>query len=431
MALFLVFPLANAFALVSIELNSGVEKQISLNLTSTSLSADLVKKTNYLEKFIKSDLSLTKNFSLISTKQPDYSANITVEQPLSIKNGLKIRLQIHQGFSTLANNDKEVTTIGDRNFLFSGQDIRPLGHRLADFLYTTILGRKSFFTTKIAFIRADYQKIKLIRDKNLYFNRLYTLEISDADGQNIRKILQSYSPILTPRFSPDGKKIAYVSLGNHQASIHLLDLRTAKDRLLTDYPGINGAPSWNPDGKRLAIVLSMNGVAKIYEINLQDPSIHPQKITPFGNYSVETEPVYSLNGKYLYYTSNASGTPQIYQYDLKEKSSKRITFCGRYNTTAVPSRDPNLIIFLHHSKNGFNIYWQDLRSQACHPLIEERNCQSPGLSPDESMIIFAINYGSKGHLEIRSLDNRIKRPFPVTEPINGEFSDPDWSKFLT
>src|SRR5205823_6689346 len=78
----------------------------------------------------------------------------------------------------------------------------------------------------------------------------YLLELSDQDGYNPRPLLNSPEPIMSPAWSPNGRQIGYVSFENRQAGIYLEDVSTGARRLLSQFPGINGAPAWSPDGRK-------------------------------------------------------------------------------------------------------------------------------------------------------------------------------------
>ncbi len=74
----------------------------------------------------------------------------------------------------------------------------------------------------------------------------YTLEISDEDGYNPRPLLTSSEPIMSPAFSPDGRKIAYVSFENRRRPFICKEIATGRRVLLSAFPGINGCTGFFP-----------------------------------------------------------------------------------------------------------------------------------------------------------------------------------------
>jgi TolB protein len=99
-------------------------------------------------------------------------------------------------------------------------------------------------------------------------NTRYTLQRSDYDGARAVTLLQSREPILSPRFAPDGKRIAYVSFEQKRPRIFMQNIDTGRREQITNFEGLNGAPAWSPDGNRLAFVLSKDGNPDIYVMNL-------------------------------------------------------------------------------------------------------------------------------------------------------------------
>ncbi len=144
----------------------------------------------------------------------------------------------------------------------------------------------------------------------------YILEVSDQDGYKPRPLLNSTSPMMSPAWSPNGRQIAYVSFEKKHASIFLQDVTNGSRRLLTDFPGINGAPAWSPDGRKLALVLSKDGSPNLYILD-----IGTQQLTQLTrDLSINTEPAWAPDGRSIIFTSNRSGGPQIYQYNLGSRS---------------------------------------------------------------------------------------------------------------
>ena len=124
-----------------------------------------------------------------------------------------------------------------KEFTVSGAELRPLGHHISDLIYQQLAGVKGIFSTRIAYVVVEHPATNSAR---------YILEVADVDGFNPRPLLTSHQPIMSPSWSPDGSQLAYVSFEKDDAQIYVQNVANGQRRLLTSYPGINGAPAWSP-----------------------------------------------------------------------------------------------------------------------------------------------------------------------------------------
>jgi len=178
-------------------------------------------------------------------------------------------------------------------------EFRALGHHISDLIFEKITGIRGFFSTRIAYITVD-------REDN---ETLHTLTVADADGFNDQPLLSATYPLMSPRWSPDGKHIVFVSFRGNRSSINVVDLATGAIEVVTKFPGINGAPAWSPDGKRLALVLSKDGAPKIYVLNMETKEM--MRLTDGG--AIDTEPHWHPDGQTIFFTSDRGGKAQIYK----------------------------------------------------------------------------------------------------------------------
>jgi len=231
---------------------------------------------------------------------------------------------------------------------------------------------------------------------------------------------------MSPAWSHDGRQIAYVSFeNNHHPEIYVSSVTTGARKLLSAYPGINGAPAFSPNNRRLALVLSRGSVAQIYVMTLATKQL--QQITS-GN-AINTEPSFSPDGQSLLFTSDRGGSPQIYRYDFSTGQSTRMTYNGNYNARASFSPDGNKIVMIHEgaTSESYGIGLQDLQTGAYLTLDHSGDDQSPSFAPNGQMVIFAMKTGSARQLALISTDGRIKLALPSTM---GEIQEPVWSPFL-
>ncbi len=296
--------------------------------------------------------------------------------------------------------------------------MRHLSHHISDLIYQQLTGERGIFSTRLAYVLVNRRFSSIGEDLTQY-----SLQISDMDGFNSKPILQSSEPIMSPSWSPDGKKIAYVSFEGKRPAIYVSDIASGERQLITRYPGINGAPAWSPDGKKLAVALSSNTNPNIYLIDLES-----KKLTQLSRgYAINTEPSWAPDGKSIIFTSDRGGAPQIYQMDLKGKHSKRLTYVGNYNAKASLTPDGKTLVMLHREAKSFNIAALDLEQGLLRELTSFGFNESPSVAPNGRMVVFASQDGGHGVLGMASIDGQVTLRIPDRQ---GNVQEPVWSPFL-
>ncbi len=289
-------------------------------------------------------------------------------------------------------------------------ELRRTAHKISDLIFENLTGKKGVFSGRIAYITSTRQGKA----------STYKLQVSDADGFNPQTIASSREPLMSPNWSPDGKKMAYVSFEKKSAAIYVQTLATGDRQRVAEFPGINGAPSWSPDGAKLALTLSKDGSPDIYVLNLLTRSLI--KLT--RSYAIDTEPTWSPDGSNIVFTSDRGGKPQLYIVSSQGGQEKRITFSGDYNARASFSPDGKNIAMVHGNGGDYRIAVMDMGTRAIDVLTSGNSDESPSFAPNGSMILYASRKGGVGFLSAVSLDGKMQQRMSFE---GSEVREPAWS----
>jgi TolB protein len=262
------------------------------------------------------------------------------------------------------------------NFQRKNNQLRTTAHDIADQIYEAIIGEPGAFNSRIAYITETGRGTA---------KKQYALKIADSDGHNAFSILESPQPIMSPAWSPDGGRLAYVSFEGRRARIYIQDLASGKRTEVAAHRGVNGAPAFSPDGTRLAMTLSKDGNTEVYVLHLRTKKL--RRLT--NNAAIDTEPAWTPDGRGVVFTSNRGGGPQIYWVSANGGAAKRLTFDGGYNAGASFSPDGRNIAVVHQTDAGHQIGVYDLERKRVKVLTKTGRDDSPTFSPNGAMVLYS------------------------------------------
>lgn len=300
-------------------------------------------------------------------------------------------------------------TLGSTVVSAPGNNARLAGHKVADFIYQKLTGQPGYFSSRIAYV---------LKQGNGP-SAQYQLMVADADGQNSVPVFKYNQPIISPTWSPDGSKLAYVSFEKNKPVIFEQTLKTGARRAVASFRGSNSAPAWSPDGSRLVVALSREGGTQLYSINLA--TLQSNRLT--NTSGIDTEPAFSADGQWLYFTSDRGGSPQIYRMPANGGNAQRISFDGNYNVTARPSPDGRTLALITRRDGGFRVATLDLATRQVTVLTDSQRDESPTFAPNGQMILYATILGGHGVLAAVSTDGQIRQKLSA---VNGDAREPAW-----
>ena len=300
--------------------------------------------------------------------------------------------------------------LGGIAYTLTASQVRLTAHRVADFIYEKLTGERGVFSTRIAYVVKQGTR--------------YELRVADADGQNAQSILISQEPIMSPAWSPDGTRMAYVSFQNKKPILFVQNLSASKQPApVANYRGSNSAPAWSPDGKQLAAVLTRDGTSQIYLMNADGSTL--RRLTTSG--AIDTEPFFTPDGQSIYFTSDRGGSPQVYRMAASGGEPTRITFDGDYNVSPRVSPDGKTLAYISRISGRFQLVSMDIESKQVQVLTDGLRDESPTFAPNGRIILYASDVDNRGVLAAVSSDGRFKQRLGIQA---ADIREPSWGPFL-
>ncbi len=284
--------------------------------------------------------------------------------------------------------------------------LRGVAHRISDAVHQALLGEPGAYGGRIAYIVKHHGH--------------YELQVADADSQNAVTVTSSPEPLISPAWSPDGRRLAYVSFEDKKPVVYVQNLADGYRRAVAKFRGSNSAPAWSPDGRRLAVALSKDETSQIYSLDLLTGDA--TRLTQGG--ALDTEPEFSPDGLWLYFTSDRGGSPQIYRESLSTGKVNRVTFEGNYNVSPALSPDGRTLAFIHRRDSQFHVAVMDLNNHQLQVLTDSTQDESPSFAGNGRVLLYATMVQGRGVLATVSIDGKIRQRLSQ----GGDLREPAWGR---
>ena len=301
-----------------------------------------------------------------------------------------------------------------QQFYTNPENWRRVAHIIADAIYQRLTGEKGYFDTRIVFVSESGPKEK----------RVKRLAIMDQDGANVRFLTDGSDLVLTPRFSPNRQEVTYMSFGNGQPRVYLLQLETGQREIVGNFPGMTFSPRFSPDGQKVVMSLQQEENANIYAMDLRSRAT--TRLT--NTAAIDTSPSYSPDGQRIVFESDRGGRQQLYTMNADGSNQQRISFGEGAYSTPVWSPRGDLIAFTKQVGGQFQIGVMRPDGSGERILTSGFHNEGPTWAPNGRVVMFFRDQQGGGGPHLFSIDLTGYNEHQVPTP--GYASDPAWSPLL-
>ena len=407
---------SSAFAQMQIEITGVGQTLYPIAVTRFAEESKLPTKVTDV---VRQDLARNGNFTNVETGNNEVAENASVDAKTWSAKGAQAlaigtiralsggQYEVKYRLYDIAKNQ----SLGGTTVTVGGDELRKAGHIIADDIINRLTGERGIFATRLSYVMREGKQFKLL--------------ISDSDGLNAKAALTSNEPIISPTWSPDGKRVAYVSFESKKPVIYVHELATGKRIVLSNQKGNNSAPSWSADGSKLAVSLSRDGNTQIYSLNADGSGL--RRLTTGS--SIDTEPQWSADGNSIYFTSDRGGNPQIYRMSSNGEAfggAQRVTFKHSFATSPRLSPDGRYLAYIARS-GGYKLQLLELKSGEVTSLTNTSYDEAPTFAANGKFILYATRVGGRPVLAAVSVDGNVKQVLSIP---GSDVREPAWGPFM-
>jgi TolB protein len=301
-------------------------------------------------------------------------------------------------------------TLANQGFAVAAGDWRRAAHKCADLVYSRLSGQQPFLDTRVVYVSETGPKN----------NRQKRVAIMDSDGSNHRYLTIGRNTVVTPRFSPRGDKLVYVSHIGRRPRVLLYDVASGSERLLIPGNHITFAPRFSPNGRDVVFSIANGGNTDIYVVSVNGGE--PRRLTSAPG--ADTSPSFSPDGRQIVFESDRGGTQQLYVMGADGSNQRRISFGGGRYASPVWGPTGNLIAFTKIA-GPFRVGVMNAGGGGERILTDGWQDEQPSWAPNGQFVMFHRTPQGAGSPRLYAVPVSGGRVRPMPTPVGG--SDPSWS----
>ena len=305
--------------------------------------------------------------------------------------------------------------LAGQQYFATADNVRRIAHIISDAVYERLTGEKGYFDSRVVFVDETGPKER----------RVKRLALMDQDGANVRYLTRGDELVLTPRFSPSSQEITYMSFGQGDPRVYLLNIETAQREIVGNFPGMTFSPRFSPDGQNVIMSLQRGSNSNIFAMNLSSKAI--TRLTDSA--AIDTAPSYSPDGRQICFESDRGGRPQIYVMAATGGPAQRISFGEGTYSTPVWSPRGDVIAFTKQAGGNFAIGVMNTNGKDERILTEGFHNEGPTFAPNGRVVMFFRDPGGTGGPSLFTIDLTGRNELKVPTPSYA--SDPAWSPLLS